>query len=139
MAVIFTASTDLLSSRQTSRFIEPILRWLRPGISEEAVRQVQWVGRKMGHLTEYAILALLLQRALRGPANHSQKGWSLSTARAALCLATLYAATDEFHQSLVASRTGSGWDVFIDAVGATVGLAAQWLRARLAGKKPKAT
>jgi len=40
------------------------------------------------------------------------------------------AALDEFHQSFVASRTGSPWDVLIDCAGALAGLAFYRLRIR---------
>ena len=67
MIIIFSASTDVMSSQHTSRVIGPILRWVFPGISEETVSRVQLVVRKCGHLTEYAVLAWLLWRAWRKP------------------------------------------------------------------------
>lgn len=136
MAVIFTASTDLLSNQNTSRFIGPLLRWLKPGISEKTVRQVQWLVRKTGHLAEYAVLALLLHRALRGSRDQTaRRDWCWATAARVMLLTTLYAATDEIHQGFVASRSASGWDVLIDSLGATVGLGVVWLRGRLPRQK----
>jgi VanZ family protein len=67
-----------------------------------------YVLRKLAHMTEYAILALLLLRATGSFA------W-------AFALAIAYAATDELHQLFVPGRHGSPIDVAIDAVG--VGLA----------------
>lgn len=124
MGVIFAVSTDLGSEQHTSRFIGPLLRWLRPDITPEAVRQVQFLVRKAGHFTEYAILALLTLRA----AGRSLRGTGLPhpewrAAGLALLLATTYAATDEWHQSFVSSRTGSPVDVLIDASGAATALA----------------
>ena len=115
MIFIFIGSTDLLSAEHTSRFIGPLLRWFAPDVSDATVVSVQLVVRKCGHLTEYAILAALLYRAFRR-----------SRPRAvALCfiIAAVYAVLDEYHQSFVASRTGSRWDVVVDCVGALVGLA----------------
>lgn len=117
MIFIFIGSTDLLSGEHTSRFIGPFLRWFAPDISDATIGSVQLVVRKCGHLTEYAILAVLLYRALR------QSG--LRTDRifvGAFLIAALYAALDEFHQSFVASRTASPWDVAIDWLGAAIGL-----------------
>ena len=37
-------------------------------------------------------------------------------------IAAVYAVLDEFHQSFVASRTGSPWDVLIDCAGALAGV-----------------
>ena len=111
MIFIFVGSTDLLSAEHTSRFIGPFLRWFSPGVSDATIASVQLVVRKCGHLTEYAILAALLYRAL-----HRRLWW------AAFVIAGLYAALDEFHQSFVSSRTGSPWDIFIDCIGAALGL-----------------
>jgi len=111
MIFIFIGSTDLLSAEHTSRFIGPFLRWFAPDISDATVASIQLVVRKAGHLSEYAILAALLYRAL-------------SRFAPAFLVAAVYAGLDEFHQSFVASRTASVWDVAIDCVGALIGLMA---------------
>ena len=131
MAVIFGASTDLMSEKHTSRFIGPFLRWLKPDISQETIVLVQAIVRKGGHVTEYAILAILLWRALRARQQGAAAGWSWSAARVALLLATLYAASDEFHQYFVASRYASVWDVVLDSAGASVGLVLIWAHGRM--------
>ncbi len=69
-----------------------------------------YVLRKCAHMTEYAVLAVLLRRAL---------GRDAPT----LLLASAYAVTDEFHQTFVAGRHGTPVDWAIDTVGALVGLA----------------
>jgi len=135
MLAIFIGSTDLLSSHNTSRFIEPLLRWLNPGISEIAVQRIQFIIRKGGHMTEYAVLVLLIRRGLHLLSERPFWLWNSRSARWALLLAVLYATTDEFHQSFVASREASTVDVLIDSTGATLALMAVWLiiRAGLAG------
>jgi VanZ family protein len=72
--------------------------------------------RKLAHLTEYAILGLLLARATRRPV-------------LAVALAAAYAATDEVHQTFVEGRHGAPRDVAIDTLGALVGVYA-WTRWR---------
>lgn len=130
MALIFSASGDQMSGQRTSRFIGPLLRWFKPDISPEAISRVQGVVRKTAHVVEYAILSMLLWRALRKP----QKGqWGLWNRRAALgafALAVLYAITDELHQSFVPSRQGQITDVLIDSFGAALGLLTVWLFGR---------
>jgi VanZ family protein len=118
--VIFIASSDLMSAEHTSRFLGPFLLWLKPGISVETLAQIQFCVRKAAHLTEYAILGLLLARAVFG-------GTSLNWATSILyitawIICVLVAASDEFHQSFVASRGASPWDVMIDSGGAILGL-----------------
>jgi VanZ family protein len=72
--------------------------------------------RKIAHAAEYAILGALLARA---------------TGRAGLAFAigTLYAVSDEIHQSFVPGRMGSPLDVAIDAVVVGIGVAL-WQLAR---------
>ena len=118
LIVIFVGSSDLLSAEHTSRFIGPFLRWFVPDINAATIASVQFLVRKCAHLTEYAILAALLWRALR---RHPA---SFSPAPAlAFVIAAAYASLDEFHQSYIASRTGSSWDVLIDCAGVILGLA----------------
>jgi VanZ family protein len=121
MILIFSASADTRSV-QRSRIIEPLLRWLFPHISEEAVSLAVLVARKCAHLTEYAILALLFWRAVRQPAETGRQPWSWRQAGAAVLFVALYAASDELHQSFVPTRDASVRDVFIDTTGAVFGL-----------------
>jgi VanZ family protein len=114
MLFIFVGSTDLMSADHTSRFIGPFFRWFAPDISEPTVATIQLFIRKCAHFTEYAILAILLCRALR---LYRDRVFAVSFLAAAV-----YSALDEVHQSFVSSRTGSPWDLAIDCVGALSGL-----------------
>ncbi len=113
-AIIFLFSTDAFSSARTSSVIGPVLRFLMPGISTDAVEAVHAVVRKFGHVAEYFILGVFLFRAF----HLSLKGRRvfISSLLAALALA-LYAAGDEIHQSFVPTRTASIIDVGIDSAG----------------------
>jgi VanZ family protein len=74
--------------------------------------------RKLAHATEYAVLGALLVRA---------------TGRTGLAIAlgTLYAVSDEIHQTFVPGRMGSPVDVAIDAIGVACGVVLwQTIRAR---------
>lgn len=120
MLLIFAGSSDILSAEHTSRFIVPFLLWLNPSMSYQTIAAIHMVIRKMGHVTEYAILAALLWRALRGTFS------ALSRRIIALCtfgVAAAFAASDEFHQSFVPSRTATAHDVFIDCVGVLIAIA----------------
>jgi VanZ family protein len=66
--------------------------------------------RKAAHVTEYAVLGVLLWRAL---------GAELP----ALAAAVGYAISDEIHQTFVRGRHGSPVDVAIDTAGVLLGLA----------------
>jgi VanZ family protein len=64
--------------------------------------------RKLAHVTEYAVLGLLLARAV--------------PLAPAFVLGVIYAAGDEFHQRFVTGREGAPRDVAIDALGVLLGL-----------------
>ena len=163
LGVIFVGSTDLMSAEQTSRFLVPFLRWLKPDISPETIAQIHFLFRKLGHISEYAILAMLFWRAVYRRTNLEMKmspdpakpGSSFDTKTVAgqtvqtegagrpilidsigcrwvrsrsilffsvWIVCAICAATDEFHQSFVASRTAAPGDVMIDSGGAIAGL-----------------
>ena len=89
-------------------------------MSPEAIWTILVVARKCAHVTEYAVLALLLWRALRNvPTLHTK---TLLVFGAALLGCALFAASDEFHQTFVKSRTPSVRDVLLDTGGALLGL-----------------
>jgi VanZ family protein len=78
--------------------------------------------RKLAHAGEYAVLALLLLRAL---------GQQPLASLLALLLASAYAASDELHQHFVPGRQAAILDVAVDAAGALVGLyLGRWLLGR---------
>lgn len=114
MLLIFAGSTDILSAEHTSRFIVPFLRWLDPQISFAMIAAIHFTLRKIGHFTEYAILAALLWRALRGTFTTLSK---VTIATATFLVTAGFAASDEFHQSFVPTRTASAHDVMIDCLG----------------------
>jgi len=130
MALIFSASADSHSYQHSSRFVEPLLRWLFPRLSEAHVHDIHEVIRKCAHLTEYAVLALLLWRAVRRSAKTDSHSWNWPDVRLTVLLVMLYAATDEFHQSFVPTRTSLVSDVFIDTTGGALGLFALWMIGR---------
>ena len=72
--------------------------------------------RKLAHLTEYAVLGVLLARALSRPA-------------LAVLVGGLYAMSDEIHQHFVRGRKGAWYDVVLDTLGVIVGVIA-WRRSR---------
>jgi VanZ family protein len=135
-AVIVMASGDSKSVQRSSRIIEPLMRWLFPQASDETIHTVVFIARKWAHLAEYAILALILWRALRGARKPTPtlppptNGWSRQLAILAWGGATAFAITDELHQVFVPGRQGSFWDVLIDSIGAAGGLFAFWLLGR---------
>lgn len=126
MGLIFSASADAGSFEHSSRIIAPIVRWLFPHLSEDSLFRIVLMVRKCAHLTEFAVLALLIWRALRKPVRKDIRPWHWPQARLALLCVLLYAASDEFHQLFVSSREARVSDVLIDTSGGTLGLALLW-------------
>jgi len=120
--LIFIGSGSLLSAEHTSIIIRAIKR-LFPSASPDFLSWFHFLFRKAGHLTEYAILAILGVRALR---NSSHPFIQRHRYTVSLLLAVAYALTDEFHQSFVPSRTATIHDSMIDAAGAIMALGILW-------------
>jgi VanZ family protein len=129
MALIFTGSSDSHSYEHSSRFVEPLLRWLFPQMSQDNIEEIHHLIRKCGHLAEYAILALLLWRALHLSKNNLPP-WSWPKVGGTLLIVFIYAASDEFHQIFVPTRTPLVSDVLIDTAGGAIGLLALWIFSR---------
>ncbi len=126
MAVISAFSTDTFSAEETGDFLIPLLRWLFPGASPARLDLLHGAIRKVMHVIEFGILALLWYRAL----GWHGSGWQTSAALAAFLLAAGFAALDETHQGFVSSRTGTLVDVGWDGAGAAVGLIGRWATLR---------
>jgi VanZ family protein len=126
MALIFSASGDSHSYEHSSLFVEPFLHWLFPEMSQAHVEIIHHIIRKCGHLTEYAVLAVLMWRAL-AQSKTRLPPWSWPRVLGVLLIIFLYAASDEFHQSFVHGRTALISDVFIDTAGGVIGLLALWI------------
>ena len=73
---------------------------------------LDFVGRKIVHASEYALLCFLWWRALRTVAPEGR------AVALAFAIAVAYASTDELHQGSVPGRHGTPVDVGIDAFGA---------------------
>ena len=122
MAVIFTGSTSLGSSQHSSRILGPILHWLFPHISDTAFETIHYYTRKAGHLTEYAILGILLWSAIHKETKVVVKWGVKGRIILVLLIAALYASSDEFHQSFNPLREARVMDVVIDTCGAAIGV-----------------
>jgi len=114
MALILWLASDAGSAEHTSRLVGPLLRVLFPAASPLQIQAMHGVVRKLGHLSEYAVLAGLWVRALARDTGVGRR----SAAWRAWIIAVAWAVMDESYQSTIGSRTGSGLDVGLDAAGA---------------------
>jgi VanZ family protein len=130
-AVIFFFSTDLFSGSNTGEIFGVVMRFIFPDITSEALSRTHFFLRKLGHFSAYFIFAVLLMRALR-----QENQGRIETRHLAIsfAVATIYAISDEFHQSFVPSRGADVVDVLIDMSGAIAGIS--WSHRRNRRKRP---
>lgn len=124
MAAIFSLSTDAFSGGETGSMLSALLDLLHINLSASQTAHLNYLLRKLAHFTGYAVLSLLLLRALRG----ERRGeWRWRWAAWAFLITALYALIDEYHQSLTRTRTGSLGDSLLDMAGGLAGLALWWI------------
>ncbi len=100
----------------------PVVLWMAvifaasatPSVDIPSFGTLDYIVKKAGHATAYALLALLIRRAI---------GWESKRPAGAWLIAVLYALTDELHQSLVPGRHPSIVDALVfDGGGAAAAL-----------------
>jgi len=117
LVVIFIFSTDAFASSETSRVITPALQLLFPWFSNYQLEFWHAVLRKLSHIAEYFVLAVLTYRVLR------QYKSDLTQAKLrTLSFAVFAGAFDELHQRFTLFRTASPVDIGYDCLGAVVAL-----------------
>lgn len=114
IAIYFFSESSWFTGENTKRVLDMVLSYLPfGGGREEGLPLLNFIVRKLAHLTEFGILAVLVWRALE-PMRLAYVG--------AWIFATVYAMTDEWHQSFEPGRTATPKDVVIDSCGALVAL-----------------
>lgn len=102
-------------------------------VTTPRISEVHWqdfVIKKLAHIVEYGVFALLLLRALKGSGLKSKKAFAY-----ALFISIAYGITDEFHQSFTPGREPTVRDAIFDSVGSLVALIwARDLLPRASGK-----
>ena len=114
IAIILILGSGPGASAQTSRFIRPLIEFFFPSASPDTFLLIHAFIRKAAHFIEYAVLAFLAARVFV----IGQKHWILLS----FAVVAVVAATDEINQSFYSSRSGSGWDVLLDAAGGAFAL-----------------
>ena len=119
ISAVYLFSTDAFSGSQTSRFIVPVLQFLFPWLDAPGIELLHGIIRKFGHVGEYFVLTALAYRSFR----YEQSGIVRARLRAVTFI-VLAAISDEVHQLMTTSRSGSLMDVGYDTLG---GVCALWL------------
>ncbi|MGH9811619.1 MAG: VanZ family protein [Candidatus Acidiferrales bacterium] len=130
-AVIAMLSTSGFDTGFTYKVLKAANDLFELGLAAARLREINAVVRKLGHVTEYFILGLLLWRALR---RGREAAWRWSWALGTLLLGVAWAALDELHQRFERGRGSSIVDVGWDSLGLLLALVALSV---LAWKKKK--
>lgn len=91
---------------------------------------VSWLGdirSYVAHAVLYGVLAALIQASIWGWNLGYQPRWAVVAA----VLAALYGASDEYHQTFVAGRSGTLVDTLVNSVGAAFSAAGLWFLVKL--------
>ena len=122
MLAIFIVSSDLGSADHTRPVLASIVRrflpWFAQKMTPAMIDVTDFIIRKIAHVTEYAVLSLLVSRSV-GINKHSTLRERLVPAG----ISSLYALSDECHQSFVPSRGATYTDVLWDTLGGVIGSA----------------
>lgn len=117
---LFSAQDSDESSRLSRGFLRNFILWFLPdSLSADTVDVLEYILRKCAHMTEYAILGILISIQIR-LYHLFESDWKKICAAAGLVM--LYAATDEIHQLFVGGRSGQFTDVLIDTFGGIAGI-----------------
>ena len=127
---IWGLGSDGFSMTSTSRFLGPLVNWAFADWALEHQQDLLTVIRKLAHVAEYAMFALLVGRAITLAFEIRMRFVIAGTLVAALALA----AGDEFRQALSPQRTGTAFDVALDVSGALVALVGLFALRRWVGR-----
>lgn len=117
---MFSADNSMESTKKSDsvviKIIEPLLGKRFSNREDKYFEKLVLFVRKGAHFTVYLILGILLVSFVREFRVINYKSLLI-----AICLAFLYACSDEVHQLFVSGRSGEIRDVVLDTVGAMVG------------------
>ena len=118
-AEIFYLSTSTFSGGFSQTLLAQLLDSLHLSVSPDTLDVLDTIVRKFAHLTEYAILALLLYGCFGGKDGFR---WQLRVASWCVVAAAAYSLTDELHQVFSPGRHPSLIDCGIDTIGAAIAM-----------------
>lgn len=125
---IYQLSTRTYGSGLTAWLLRQALELLHISMSEVAFQSLHHLIRKLAHLSEYAMFALLLYGALGGGRSYA---WQARRAAWCIGIAGIYSLTDEFHQLFVPERGASLLDSALDTTGGALAMLMVFLVSRM--------
>jgi VanZ family protein len=131
IAVICIESTETFSAQNTSSWLRPIVEYCFGHINDATWYTFHHFVRKSGHFVGYGLVAFTFLRAwlhtLTRRGQSTLIAWRIESSILAILSTAIVASCDEYHQSFIPSRTGTPYDVLLDAVGACTLCLLVWL------------
>ena len=126
MTIIFLLSHQAHSGDTTHSILEVIF----PSIAKSNnIDILNFIIRKLAHITEYLILTLLIISLLK---EYSLEERTIIILSIIICFT--YACSDEFHQAFIPGRTSLFKDVLIDTTGGIIGVLIYTLTKKISRK-----
>lgn len=114
-------TSSQLSYKVSAKLVTTADKLLNKELSEQQIehyaKRIHYYVRKLGHVTEYFVLAVSIAFPLYV---YGVRGFALMIVAGLFCVG--FACFDEFHQSFVAGRGPSKRDVAIDSIGIFFGI-----------------
>lgn len=124
---IFWLSTATFNPRFSALLLAQVLGFLHLSVSPPTFGLLHAALRKLAHLVEYAVFALLLY----GPSvGEGRRYWRPRRALVCILAAAAYSLTDEFHQIFAAGRHASLLDCGLDTTAAAMAMLLPYTRDR---------
>jgi VanZ family protein len=127
-ALIFYLSTQSFTPDFSRALLARTLHFLHLHVSAGTFGFLHALLRKLAHLTEYAIFALLLYGV---PGEQDKLLWRPRRAVICILVAAVYSLTDEYHQLHVPGRHASLYDCALDTVGASLAMLVPYTRKQI--------
>jgi VanZ family protein len=127
-ALMFYLSTQTFTPLFSQALLALTLHFLHLRVSAGTFGFLHALLRKLAHLTEYAIFALLLYGV---PGERSQLLWRPRWAVICILVAAAYSLTDEYHQLHIPGRHASLLDCALDTFGASLAMLVPYTRKQI--------
>jgi VanZ family protein len=136
MLLMLVISTDIGSMQTSQRLMNPVFLWFDPTLSMHELYKLNIIFRKLCHVTEFAVLAMLVWRTrdlLKSP-------WpgtgTLRLVGLTLAVCAFFAISTELIQYGYRSRAASPWDILLNMGGSVLGLSLLFLFKKIRRKAP---
>lgn len=117
LCLLAVFSTDTFSAEHTGSILWKIVHAAYGEISQRQFAVLHFFVRKAAHFTFYGMLSVFAYYSWKATLP-ARRIWTFRWSGLALATTLIAGSLDEFHQSLVPSRTASFHDVLLDVTGA---------------------